>query len=390
MPSQPPSPADPQDFIDVDMATADERLVVSASFFDAPDGQLVSMALVSPPQTGTHAVGPDASGLPGSSPMSPVPMPPPDAAPLPSSATLPTGSRIAYVSDADTEGATVHVVAPDGTTDVTVGRGNRPSWAPDGTHLAYDCRPRSDAGFPGSICVADVDAGGDQAIVRRAWRPRWAPVGVTIAFSRSVIDLGDAWVRDLKSGATSQLPGGGPEWSPTGEWLTVAEMSTDDGMIHATVVRPDGSEAHEVGPAWNATWSPDGTRVATTWCDVNGCRVTATDVEGGDVETLFTTDAPIRGLAWLPDDGLALVIGSGTPELAGDLYVVELADGTVRSLTSGLAIAPDLAVSPDGEWIAFSAVVDGRSDIYLASRGGGWAPVTTSGDATAPTWGPAS
>ena len=111
-------------------------------------------------------------------------------------------------------------------------------------------------------------------------------------------------------------------------------------------------------------------------------------MESGEAETLFATDAPIRGLAWLPDDGLALVIGSGTPELSGDLYVVDLPDGSVRSLTSGLGVAPDLTVSPDGEWIAFSAVVDGRSDIYVASRDGGWAPVTTSGDATAPSWGP--
>jgi hypothetical protein len=32
-------------------------------------------------------------------------------------------------------------------------------------------------------------------------------------------------------------------------------------------------EAYEAGPAFNATWSPDGARVVTTWCDVNGCRV---------------------------------------------------------------------------------------------------------------------
>ena len=73
---------------------------------------------------------------------------------------------------------------------------------------------------------------------------------------------------------------------------------------------------------------------------------------------------------WLPDDGLAMVVGSGTPELAGDLYVVDLSDGSVRSLTSGLAVAPDLTVSPDGEWLAFTATVDGRTDIYVASRDG--------------------
>ena len=158
--SQPPMPADPQDFIDVDMAAAGDRLVVSASYFSAPYGELASMALVSPPLTGARGRARTPPLLPDASPTALVPLPPPDAAPLPSSATLPTGSRIAYVRDADTDRATVHVIAPDGTADAPVARGNRPSWAPDGTHLAYDCRPRSDAGFPGSICVADVDAGG--------------------------------------------------------------------------------------------------------------------------------------------------------------------------------------------------------------------------------------
>ncbi len=165
-------------------------------------------------------------------------------------------------------------------------------------------------------------------------------------------------------------------------------MFEGDLTVAAEAVRPDGTDRRILGSAWNATWSPDGTRVAATHCDVRSCRVTATDVSSGVTETLFETDAPIRGLLWLPGDGLAMVIGSSTPELAGDLYVVELSDGAVRSLTSGLAVAPELTVSPDGTWLAFAATAEGHTDIYLASRAGGWAPVTKSGDATAPSWGP--
>ncbi len=192
------------------MATAGDRLVVTAGYFSAPYGELASMALVSPPLTEVAAVDPDTSLPLDVSPAPIVHLPPPDAAPLPASASLPTGSRIAYVRDADTDEATVHVIAADGTADVAVARGNRPSWAQDGQHLAYDCRPRSGAGFPGSICVADVDAGGSRAVLRRAWRPRWSPVDVSIAFSRSVVDLGDAWLLDLRTGARTQLPGGIP------------------------------------------------------------------------------------------------------------------------------------------------------------------------------------
>jgi hypothetical protein len=212
-------PADPQDFIDVDKAAAGlsarhlrqlRRAVRRAGLHGA--GR-VSLTGTSRPADASafpaRSDGPRADALPDGSPALVCRAP----------------DRPRIYGGADTDSASVHVTAPDGTADVSVARGNRPSWAPDGTHLAYDCRPRGDAGFPGSICVTDVDAGGSRAVLGRAWRPRWAPVGVAIAFSRSVVDLGDAWVRDLKSGATTQLPGGGPEWSPTGDWLTVAEIN---------------------------------------------------------------------------------------------------------------------------------------------------------------------
>ena len=65
--------------------------------------------------------------------------------------------------------------------------------------------------------------------------------------------------------------------------------------VAATAVRLDGSDKRTLGSAWNSTWSPDGTRVAATSCEVSACRVTATEVESGETETLFATDAPIGG-----------------------------------------------------------------------------------------------
>ena len=95
-------------------------------------------------------------------------------------------------------------------------------------------------------------------------------------------------------------------------------------------------------------------------------------------------------MAWLPGDVMVIVDG-GTD--GGDLYAVDLADGSVRSLTSEITVGPGsdgLAVSPDGEWLAFGATsADGVTDIYLASREGGYRQLTTSGDASMPAWAPA-
>jgi hypothetical protein len=94
--TQPPLPADPQDFIDVDMVAAGDRLVVAASYFSAPYGELASMALVSPPLTGSAAGEPGATLLPDASPTAFVPLPPANAAPLPDSAT-PRRSKLSIV-----------------------------------------------------------------------------------------------------------------------------------------------------------------------------------------------------------------------------------------------------------------------------------------------------
>ncbi len=231
----------------------------------------------------------------------------------------------------------------------------------------------------------DMATEASERIIGRGWGPRWSPTGGSIAFSRSRIDMGDAWIRDLASGDTVPLAGADPQWSPDGSWVMV---TTGSGVPYVTVVRPDGSDQRVLGPGWNATWSPDGQRIASAWTGDEGTVVSAMDVASGETETLFTMDASLTGLRWLADDTIAFVHGGG---LYGDLYAVDLQDGTVRSLTSGLGIGSDgLAVSPDGEWLAFGATsADGVTDIYLASRQGGYRQLTTSGDASMPAWAPA-
>ncbi len=59
---------------------------------------------------------------------------------------------------------------------------------------------------------------------------------------------------------------------------------------------------------------------------------------------------------------------------------------SVTRLTTNPAEDRYPAVSPDGQWIAFTGSVDGRSDIYIASRHGGWHRVTKSGTASQPSW----
>jgi hypothetical protein len=321
-----------------------------------------------------------------------IALPPAEAAPLPGSVELPAGS-IAYVTGAETTGSWVREHVIETGADSAFGKGFEVEWRPgseDATIVAYSVRGADTAAPSGTIhqwgCVDGVCQ--DRILVRDAWRPRWSPTGEAIAFSRSVIDLGDAWVRDLVTGKTTRLPGGEPEWSPTGEWLLVLEEDVDDLAVAAAVVRPDGSDERVLGSGWNATWSPDGQEVASTWTAGDVTSVSAVDIGSGETEELFAIEGAIADLRWLPGDTVAFVRGDHD---GGDLYAVDLTDRSVKSLTSGLMVKPDLAVSPDGEWLAFSAsptdpAATGTTDIYLASVDGGWRPLVTGVDASMPAW----
>lgn len=319
-----------------------------------------------------------------------ITLPPPDAARLPDTVGLPSGTRIAWVEDAALEAPTIHVSETDGTGDIgPLVEGTMPSWAPDGRRFAYGCPTTDEEGFPGAICVHKLGRDvGDAVAVKRAWRPRWSPAGDAIAFSRSVVDLGDAWVRDLESGKTTRLPGGEPEWSPTGEWLLVLEEDVDDLAVAAAVVRPDGSDERVLGSGWNATWSPDGRKVASTWTEGGVTTVSAVDTESGETVELFAVEGAIADLRWLPGDTVAFVRGGHD---GGDLYAIDLADRLVTSLTADLMVKADLAVSPGGDWLAFSATPTDvaaaeTTGVYLASRDGGWRPLVTGVDASMPAW----
>ncbi|MFO7531045.1 MAG: hypothetical protein R6W93_01200 [Candidatus Limnocylindrales bacterium] len=319
-------------------------------------------------------------------------LPPADATPLPETVDMPAGT-IAYVAGADTTDPRIRLHVLESGQDSVFVRGTEPEWRPvpsDAAAVAYTTHSSDPQGPLGTIhlktcgdreCV-------DMVVVRDGWRPRFSADGRYLAFSRSVIDLGDARVRDLDTVETVRLPGGEPEWSPTGEWLIVTEMYVGDQMVVTTAIRPDGSDAHQVGTGWNATWSPDGARIASAWGGDAGTTVSAMDVATGETTPLFTVEGSILAMAWLPGDVMAIVDG-GTD--GGNLYAVDLADLTVRSLSSGITFLPgsELAVSPDGRWLAFGATASDGTDIYLASVDGGWRRITDQGAASMPAWKPA-
>ena len=56
---------------------------------------------------------------------------------------------------------------------------------------------------------------------------------------------------------------------------------------------------------------------------------------------------------------------------AGDLWTCDASGGAVRRITADVGLETSPAFSPDGKWIAFSAALDGNTDVYVVPAEGG-------------------
>lgn len=92
----------------------------------------------------------------------------------------PTGEEIAYVkgwSEVTLEGEIV-LIHPNGEDETRLTRGDAPTWAPDGSRLAYT--------HAGGIWTIDADGSDARLLVQNGESPAWSRDGGLIAFTREV------------------------------------------------------------------------------------------------------------------------------------------------------------------------------------------------------------
>jgi dipeptidyl aminopeptidase/acylaminoacyl peptidase len=244
----------------------------------------------------------------------------------------------------------------------------------------------------------------------------WSPDSTHVAFA----EQGSIWSVAVAGGQpqrlTRSLPGDGdprqsgdrsPHWSPKGGWimfetgrrghLDVAVVS-EDGMSESILTRTNED-------AENASWSPDGTRIAYVErapAYFSGkLQVMKFDGASGHVSepiTLYTSPTDrgggwsIRRPAWSPDARtLAVVLQDSGWE---NIYLIPAAGGAPKQVTQGDHEDLDPVFSPDGKSMA---VVSNRqsleeSHIWIISADGtnarALAHFKTPGMETAPQWSP--
>jgi hypothetical protein len=167
------------------------------------------------------------------------------------------------------------------------------------------------------------------------------------------------------------------------------------------VVAQDGTMLRQLTsdplPSGSPAWSPDGTTLIFARGAVGARDIYALGADGNDLRRLTLSTADESSPAWSSTGRIAFV--RRTPAVPGskkrrrpandDLFVM-VADGSgLRQITRDKAHERDPAWSPDGKRIAFTRIVKGRAEVFVASATGGKArQLTRNARATSPVWSP--
>ena len=328
-----PSIPDLVSFGAVDIAGADDRLVIAGWAEVSGADPLRDFTYVSPP------AGSVVTPSPTPSPSGPV-------------ASLPTG-MIAYVVGPVGSGE-VRVVSADGTGDVSCGIGSAPSWSTDGRTIFFAGPPTATAdGFPDTF-RADADCTGITKAITEALAPHVSPDGRRIAFRRGMIDLGEAWIADADGSNQRRLPASSsPTWSPDGAWLLAQHVGV---VFEVGVMRPDGTDYTALGSGYDPSWTPAG-GIVYARSDFPAATTTIRTVTlDGLASDQFTGSGEIHWPQMLASGQIVFV-------LEGDVWRLGPGSSAPARLTQGLQVASRPSLSPDGAWVALAT---GGTDPGLA------------------------
>ena len=293
---------------------------------------------------------------------------------------------------------------------------------------------------------------GDELELVSVGAPEVSPGGEWVAYSvshycpESEERVGDIFLVPFDGGRPRRLTNSagleqGYSWSPDGSTLVFSARREDDEKSQIYAIRIDGGEARRITGletgASNPLWSPDGKHIAFTssvgelhseeqreafgdvryvehprfyhlgrgWDDGSRKRIFVIPAGGGEARQLSDGDCADEGdhsMVWSPDSREIAFVSNRSPEwwntIDTNIFVVDVASGKTRQLTTNPGPDHSPAFSPDGRWIAHRASYEYNYEsenykIHVLPRSGGDArSLSASLDRTVRSlaWGPES
>lgn len=206
-----------------------------------------------------------------------------------------------------------------------------------------------------------------------------------------------AYLLDLKTGKRTDLPhlNNAPSFSPDGRFLVSANYA--DRALRTEIVeldRRDGSaKTYASGPSaeWLASYAPDGKSILFNSTRTGGSDLYQADRATGTIRQV-TSDPRYEAHGGFIDRGRRIIFHRQTRGENYDIVIRDLNSGAEQTVGATEAEEAYPAVSPNGRWIAFSAVPapGAQPNLYVMRRDGSGRVRLTEGaakDAYA-TWSP--
>jgi len=238
-----------------------------------------------------------------------------------------------------------------------------PQVSPDGKWIAYDVSTPDLAANKSSSAVFLVPSGGGPTMkIADGSGPAWSPDGKTVAYISSnqvhlYVDGKSRKITDLQGGAASA------KWLPDGNGLLVVSDTYPDCGVDPACIKDKTTAAEK---------KPTSARVITnllyrhwkSWAAPTRTHIIYVPLTGSPRDlTPGAYDAPPFSIGGgdefdVSPDGKELVYARDTsdhPELStnSDLFIVPIAGGDAKRITTRMGADTSPKYSPDGRWIAW-------------------------------------